>query len=51
MKLTRDTLQTIREEAKTEADSKYLNPDWKRAFERLASAADHLDAMQARGRS
>ena len=46
MKFTREKLQEIRDNAIAEAES--CNKTWKRAFLRLAEAADYLDAMEAR---
>ena len=45
---TREELQEIRERAIDESETQHLNPDWKRAYLRLADAADALDAMLAR---
>jgi len=45
--INRSCLQEIREGANGMANGN-LNPDWKRAYENLADAADRLDAMQAR---
>jgi len=45
---TREELIDIRYRAKKHSETNGLNPDWKRAYEQLAIAADHLDAMIAR---
>ncbi len=45
--LKRKDLQELREKAIGMSIGN-LNPDWKRAYESLAEAADRLDAMQAR---
>ena len=46
---TRDELQDIRSRSNVLADwNSSNNRDWKRAYESLAKAADHLDAMLAR---
>ncbi len=45
---TREELQTIRDKAAKEAEVPGLNSDWRRAYDFLANAADHLDAMIAR---
>ncbi len=44
----RDELIAIRKKADARAAIPGLNPHWKRAYERLSMAADHLDAMSAR---
>ena len=44
---TRAFLQTLRDTAKGMCVAN-LNPDWVRAYESLADAADRLDAMEAR---
>lgn len=46
--IKRDRLQEMRFDAEAAADIPHLNPSWKRAYERLADACDHLDAMMAR---
>ena len=43
----RSFMQELRDTAKGMAIGN-LNPDWVRAYEALADAADRLDAMQAR---
>jgi len=48
MSFNREKLQEIRREAYRSCGVEGLNPSWKRAYERLADAADHLDAMVAR---
>jgi hypothetical protein len=48
---TRKELMTLREKAIANAmipAENAINPLWKRAYLRLADAADHLDAMMAR---
>ena len=45
---TRKELQHIRETALEESRTSGLNPSWRIVLERLANAADHLDAMIAR---
>jgi hypothetical protein len=47
LQFTRQFLQDIRNEASNVA-VQTLNPQWRRAWEALADAADRLDAMQAR---
>jgi len=44
----RKVLIELREKSRNHANAEGLNPDWKRAYLRLADAADHLDAMIAR---
>jgi len=44
----REELIKIRNRAEEEANCEGLNKGWKRAYLRLADAADHLDAMNAR---
>lgn len=44
---TRDTLQEIRNEASSVAEHT-ANPQWQRAWQALADAADRLDAMMVR---
>lgn len=44
----REELQQLRQRAEDEAKVGGLNPQWKRAYLRLSSALDHLDAMIAR---
>jgi len=44
----REELQLIRERAISHSRVDGLNLSWKRAYEDLANAADHLDAMEAR---
>jgi hypothetical protein len=44
----RDELTEISNRAKQFAEIKGLNPFWKYAYQNLAVAADHLDAMIAR---
>lgn len=44
---TQEELQDIRDRA-TERAERLMNPLWKRAYLRLADAADALDAMKAR---
>ena len=43
----RSFIQELRDTAKGMCTNN-LNPDWVRAYEALADAADRLDAMQAR---
>lgn len=43
----RSFIQELRDTAKGMCTNN-LNPDWARAYEALADAADRLDAMQAR---
>lgn len=40
--------QSIKNDAKNEADCPELNQTWERAYLALADAADYLDAMIAR---
>jgi hypothetical protein len=47
-RFTRNELIDISERAKQEAEIRDLNPFWKYAYQALACAADHLDAMFAR---
>ena len=44
----RSELQDIRQRADDMAKCKGANPHWKRTYEDLSRAADHLDAMFAR---
>jgi len=48
MSFEREELWDIRARANDHAKTTGLNPDWRRTYEALASAADHLDAMIAR---
>jgi len=48
MLFQREELWRIREDALKEANVQGLNLQWKRAFEKLADAADYVDAMIAR---
>lgn len=45
---SREELWGIRGRANSQTETAGLNPDWRRAYGALASAADHLDAMIAR---
>ncbi len=45
---TRNELTDLSERAKQYAEIRGLNPFWKYAYQALAVAADHLDAMFAR---
>ena len=47
----REELQEIREKSRMQSQIEGLSASWKRAYERLADAADHLDAMIARTES
>lgn len=47
-KFERKDLIMLRAKATLEAEQKGLNSAWKRAYLRLADAADNLDAMIAR---
>ncbi len=47
VEFTRELLQGIRNEASNVA-KETLNPQWRRAWEGLADAADRVDAMMAR---
>ena len=44
----REFLWGIRDAANKKAEVFKLNPDWKRTYESIATAIDHLDAMLAR---
>ena len=44
----RETARQIREAAKELSHTDGLNEDWRRIYEKLADAADHLDAAWAR---
>ncbi len=44
----REELQHIRDTALEEARQPHLVSSWRIVYERLANAADHLDAMMAR---
>jgi len=45
---SRKELQEIRRKALAQSEIEGLNISWKRAYEKLAEGADHLDAMIAR---
>ena len=44
----RSELQDIRSRAENMAETEGLNRHWRWAYERIAQAADHIDAMWAR---
>ena len=48
MKLNREFLQKLREEAESHADKEGILDDWKRVYLRLADSASELDAYIAR---
>lgn len=45
---TREELVDIKNRAQRMSTCRELSPHWRRAYEALALAADHMDAMEAR---